>query len=141
MRSFFKIFLASFLAMIVFCIAGVFLLVGMVSSLATKDKPSVAEKSVLTINLSQHFPERMQENPLGAITNEETDVPGLYDVIRLVKHAKQDKNIAGIFIIANDNGNSFASSEELSNAILDFKSSKKRCKIRPASYRYRHFIF
>ena len=125
MRSFFKIFLASFLAMIVFCIAGVFLLVGMVSSLATKDKPSVAEKSVLTINLSQHFPERMQENPLGAITNEETDVPGLYDVIRLVKHAKQDNNIAGIFIIANDNGNSFASSEELRNAILDFKSSKK----------------
>ncbi len=125
MRSFFKMFLASFLAMIIFCIAGVFLLVGMASSLATKEKPSVAEKSILSINLSQHFPERMQENPFGVLTNEETDVPGLYDVVRLIKHAKQDKNIAGIFIVANDNANSFASSEEIRNAIADFKTSKK----------------
>ncbi|MFN2440372.1 MAG: hypothetical protein ABR503_14310 [Chitinophagaceae bacterium] len=86
MRSFFKIFLASFLALIAFCIAAFFLLMGMITSLATKDKPTIAKNTVLTINLKQHFPERMQENPLGAITNEETDVPGLYDVTRLIKH-------------------------------------------------------
>lgn len=125
MRSFLKIFLASFVALIVFSLIVFFLAVAMISALASKDKPKVADKSVLTINLGQQFNEKFQENPLGALTGGESGVPGLYDVVRLVRHAAKDKHIAGIYITANGNGNGYAASEELRNALLDFRQSKK----------------
>ena len=125
MRSFLKIFLASFLALVVFSLIAFFLAVGMISALATKDKPKVAEKSVLTLNLSQPFNEKFQENPLAALTGEESGVPGLYDVVRLIRHAAKDKHISGIYIEANGNANGYAASEELRNALLEFRQSKK----------------
>ena len=45
--------------------------------------------------------------------------------MRLLHRAKTDKNIAGIYIIANNNANGFAASEEIRNALKDFKTSGK----------------
>src|SRR6476661_2854486 len=124
MRSFFKIFFASFLSLVIFCLICLFLLVAFVTALASKDKPDVPSKSVLVIDLSQGYHERMQNNPLSMV-NGENDIPGLYDVIRLINHAKTDNDISGIYIEADANSNGFASSNELRNALLDFKTSKK----------------
>ena len=125
MGSFFKMFFASLLAMILFALIAIFLLVGMVGALASREKPEIADKSVLMLDLSQHFFERKQNNVLAALSDAENEIPGLYDVVRLIKHAKDDNKIKGIYIIANSNNNAYASSEELRNAILDFKTSKK----------------
>lgn len=124
MRSFFKMFFASFLSIIVFSLIVVFILIALVSRLASKEEPVVAEKSVLVLNLGKHFNERKQANPLSNFS-EEGDDPGLFDVIRLINHAKTDNNISGIYLEANGNGNGFASSNELRNALLHFKSSSK----------------
>lgn len=125
MRSFFKIFFASLLALFVFCVLGVFILGGAVAALASREKPDVAGKSVLMLDLSQHFNEKVQKNPLGTLSGTESDVPGLYDVVRLIRHAKSDKNISGIYVVANGNSNGFAASDELRTALQDFKTSKK----------------
>ena len=124
MRSFFKMFFASLLSIIVFSLILVFLLIAFVSRLTAKEKPEVAEKSVLVLDLSQHFNERKQTKPLSSLSDEGDD-PGLFDVIRLINHAKSDNNISGIYIEADGNANGFASSNELRNALLDFKSTKK----------------
>jgi protease IV len=124
MRSFFKIFFASFLSLVVFSLICLFLAIAFVTALATKDKPDVPAKSVLVIDLSQHFRERMQNNPLSVVSGQ-NDIPGLFDIIRLINYAKTDDDISGIYIEANDNTNGFASSNEIRNALLDFKSSKK----------------
>lgn len=126
MKSFFKIFFASLLAMVVFCLIVFFFVVAFISGLASKEVPVVGAKSVLILNLGQQYKEQVQENPLSAISSDdESDIPGLYDVVRLLHEAKTDKNIAGIYIIANNNPNGSASSEEIRNALLDFKQSKK----------------
>jgi protease-4 len=126
MNSFFKMFFASLLSLFIFSLILFFLFVGFIASLASSDKVSVASKSVLVLDLGQNFKEQKVENPLSALSsNDEMDIPGLYDVVRLIHRAKNDKNISGIFIIANTNPNGFASSEELRNALLDFKDSKK----------------
>lgn len=125
MRNFFKMFFASLLALVIFSLIAFFLVVAMVGTVASKEKPEIADKSVLMLDLSQHFFERKQDNVLAAFSDDESDVPGLYDVVRIIKHAKQDDKIKGIYIIANTNNNAFASSEELRNALLDFKNSKK----------------
>jgi protease IV len=125
MGSFFKMFFASLLALVIFALIAAFLIVGMVSALASEDKPEIANKSVLTLDLSQHFQERKQSNLLAALSREDNDIPGLYDVVRIIRHAKDDDKIEGIYLIANTNNNAFAASEELRNALLDFKTSKK----------------
>jgi protease-4 len=124
MRSFFKIFFASFLALVIFTVIGIFIIIGVVSGIASKDKPVVPEKSVLVIDLEKTFNEHMQPNPLAAFS-EDGQTPGLYDLIRLIDHAKTDKDISGIYIKANGNANGFASSNEIRNALLDFRTSKK----------------
>ena len=125
MRSFFKMFFASLLALIIFCLLAVFFLVAIVGGITSKDKPRVEAKSVLVLDLSQHFAEQVKPNPLSIISGSDKDVPGLYDVIRLLQKAKEDKKIAGIYIIANNNPNGFSSNEELRNALKDFKTSNK----------------
>ncbi|HZI00219.1 MAG TPA: signal peptide peptidase SppA [Flavisolibacter sp.] len=125
MGSFFKMFFASLLALFIFCVIGFFLLAGLVSALSSKDKPEVAAKTVLTIDLSEQFSERMQNNPLAALSNDASDIPGLFDVVRLIGHAKTNDNIKGILLISNGNSNGFAASEEIRNALLDFRSSNK----------------
>jgi len=125
MRSFFKFFFASLLALVIFTLLAVFFLVGFLGGIAAKDRPKVAANSVLVLDLGHSFPEQMKENALSIVSSESRDVPGLYDVIRLISKAKSDKRITGIYIIANNNPNGFAASEELRNALKDFKGSGK----------------
>ena len=126
MKSFFKIFFASLLSLLIFSLIVFFLFVGWIAGLASKEKPRVEAKSVLVLDLSQDFKEQQVESPLsGFSSNDEMDVPGLYDVVRLINKAKEDKNIAGLHIIANSNPNGFANSEDIRNALSNFKTSKK----------------
>jgi protease IV len=125
MRSFFKTFFAALLALIVFTFIAVFILIRFVGGLTDKDKPVVEQKSVLVLNLGQHYMEQVQEDPFSIISNEDKDTPGLYDLIRLINHAKTDKSIEGIYMLANASPNGFAASTEIRKALLDFKQSGK----------------
>jgi len=125
MRNFFKIFFACLLALVIFTVVAFFFFLAAVGGLTDKEKPVVAKNSVLVIDLSQHFAEQAQEDPFGFLNSDNRDIPGLYDMVRLIREAKNDKDIAGIYILANSNGNSYAASEEIRNALKDFKSSKK----------------
>ena len=124
MRSFFKMFFASLLSLVIFFLICLFIGIAFVAALTSKDKPDIPAKSVLVIDLSEGFHEQKQNNPL-AVVSGENDVPGLFDVVRLINYAKTDNDISGIYIKADENSNGFASSNELRNALLDFKSSKK----------------
>lgn len=126
MRSFFKTFFASLLALIVFSLLLFLCLVVFVNGLTSKKKPDIASGSVLVLDLGQHYKEQPRENFFSLLdSEEETDVPGLYDVVRLLQKAKTDKNIRGIYILAKPSPNGFAASEEIRNALLDFKQSGK----------------
>ena len=126
MRGFFKSFFAAFLALILFTVIAVFITAGIVGGLLSPKKPDIEPKSVLVIDLSQTFREQTQENPLAGLGSEEQyDIPGVYDVVRLVRYAKNDTAIRGLYIKCNENGNGFATSEEIRTAITDFRTSGK----------------
>ncbi len=124
MRSFLKIFLATFLALVVFSFIAFFFIVGAAGRVAAGNKPKAEAKTVLVLDLSQHFAEQMKQD-IFSVMSSEANVPGLYDIIRLLRKAKADKDVAGLYILANGNANGFASSEEIRHAILDFKASGK----------------
>jgi protease-4 len=126
MKSFFKIFFASLLALIVFSILGVMVLIGLAASASSSDKPLIGSDAVLVLDLSKPFKEIVQENPFASLTSDENfETPSLFEMVRLIEHAKQDANVEGIYILASDNANGFGASEEIRKALLDFRKSKK----------------
>ncbi|MDP4254780.1 MAG: S49 family peptidase, partial [Bacteroidota bacterium] len=128
MWGFFKSFFAALLAFIVFVFAAFCFLIGMVSGLTSSRRPSVGQKAVLVLDLSQTFREQARESALSFLTSSDDEFnepPGLYDLVRLLHHARGDSAIKGLYIKCNNNPNGFASSEEIRNALLDFKRSGK----------------
>ena len=126
MRGFFKTFFAVLLALIVFVVVGIFIMVGVASTLISPSKPSVGAKAVLVVDLGQTYKEQTQDNPLGDLgSDDEYDVPGLYDVVRIIRHARYDSAIHGIYLKCNNDPNGFATNEEIRGALADFKKSGK----------------
>lgn len=126
MRSFFKIFFASFLALIVFVFVAFIILIAFAATVSSSDKPTVGEKAVLVLDLSKQYKEQPEENAFYSIMGKSDDnVPGLYDMVRMIAHAKGDNDVKGIYIKCENNANGYAASEEIRTALLDFKKSNK----------------
>ena len=126
MAGFFKSFFASLVALIVFVgflVILFFIFVGVVFS---PSRPDVGEKAVLVVDLGQEYREQEQGNALAELGSEdEYDVPGVYDLVRIIRHAKRDSAIRGIYLKCNNDQNGFATNEEIRLAVADFKSAGK----------------
>jgi len=125
MRSFFKIFFASFLALVVFVVVFFFFLIGYIGGIASKPRAETGLNAVLVLDLNETFGEKPVVDALAGFSESRYNTPGVYDVIRLIRYAKSDSSIKGIYIKASSNGNGLGTSEEIRNALLDFKKSKK----------------
>ncbi|HRN47907.1 MAG TPA: signal peptide peptidase SppA [Niabella sp.] len=126
MKSFFKTFFAALLAFFVFWLIVFFFFMGIAASTFSKQAPLIPEKSVLTINLENRYDEIPKSDYQSMLKSKSIDEPpGLYDVIRLIKKAKDDKKISGILLEAGENSNGFAASDEIREALKDFKTSGK----------------
>jgi protease IV len=125
MNTFFRTFFATLLALSVFVLIIMLIAVVMISSVASSKEVVTGEKAVLVIDLAQHFPEIEVSDPVAAISGEKSSPPSLYNMVRLIRHAKNNNAVHGIYIKCDNNNNDFSSSLELRNAIDDFKSSNK----------------
>ena len=126
MRSFFKTFFASLLAMIIFAVLAVLFLIGFITAKVYSARPTIGVGPVLYLDLSIPFQEQGRKDYMARLLgNEGTSAPGLYDAVRLIHTAKTDSAIKGIFIRCEGNASGFAASEELRAALTDFKSSGK----------------
>lgn len=125
MRSFFKIFFASLLALIAFVLIIIFFTVGYISSIASNQHDETGSNAVLVVDLSQPFGEKPVEDPLANLSDTRYNTPGVYDVIRMIRYAKSDSAIRGIYIKAGSNANGLGTTEEIRNALIDFKKSHK----------------
>lgn len=125
MRSFFKIFFATLLAMIAFSFIAFFFLIAMVTAAASSDKPAIEPNAVLLLDLSVPLPEQAVDDPIAKLTGSGVNGPGLYDVVRMLHYAKTDDNIKGLLIKAEGSALGFAGSQMIRKAVLDFRSSKK----------------
>lgn len=126
MRSFFKIFFATLLALIVVGVLGIVILLGLLGSALSPDKVVISPNGVLVLETSQELSEQKVSNPLGMLTRKgDGGTPGLFDVIRLIDNAAQDDNIKGIYLKTEGNANGFATNQEFRNALTRFKAAGK----------------
>ena len=130
MKSFFKMFLAVVLGLFVtpILVFLVFLIIG-IGVLSSKDSaPKILPESVLQLDLNCSILERSIENPFEYLNSpmfQQERTMGLNTLSAMLKQAKSDDNIRGIYLDISNISASLATVEELRNHLLDFKESGK----------------
>ncbi|QJW89308.1 signal peptide peptidase SppA [Spirosoma taeanense] len=129
MRQFFKYVLATIVGLILFSFVGFILLVGMSAALtsASESKLAVSANSVLKLDLDEPIQERSEDNPFNGFGpfNSTGDAIGLVELKQALNDARDDDNIQGVYLQAENPQAGWASLEEVRNALIDFKKSKK----------------
>ncbi|MES2268882.1 MAG: signal peptide peptidase SppA [Bacteroidota bacterium] len=129
MKQFFKFVLATIVGVTLMAVIGLALLLGLIAAAASSDKVvDVEANSVLHIKFTSPINERTPNNPLanlGFLGLDGDKSIGLNDILASIKKAKTDGNIKGIFLDESYMMSGQATTEEIRNALIDFKKSKK----------------
>ncbi len=131
MKQFFKMFFASFLAMFVAGVVLLLIFVGIIFSVTksfTSDNNMPAEtgsNAVLVIDLEKQIHEQGEMNSIASFTGDNALTPGLYTTTKAIRHAANDNNVKGILIKGMFSGNGMATSQQIRDAIIDFRKSNK----------------
>ncbi len=138
MKQFFGAFFGSILGIILSTVLVVVVLIGIVKSSISKveDKEetevSVKNNSILKLTIDGAIVDRdLEDDPLkelkkiSPLGGNDQDSRGLNKLIDKINAAKTDDNIKGIYLYFKSLQAGFATTEELRNALIDFKSSGK----------------
>ncbi len=127
MKEFFKYVTATVVGLFVFSIVVTILcvmsLVGMVA--ADSSTKSVSENSVFVLNLAGTIQEQGENNVLGQLTGNTLNNLGLDQILSGIRKARDNDRIKGIYIEAGLLEASYATLQEIRNALLDFKKHGK----------------
>ena len=127
MKQFFKIVFGTVVGLFLFTILSIvfILIIAIGAGSSSSEKATLSDNSVLHLQLENGLEERAPaENPFAKLTGGE-EADGLYDIVKAIKLAKTDDHIKGIFIETGFAMMGSASAEEIREALLDFKTSKK----------------
>lgn len=111
------------LSSIVLFFIAILFFVGIASS--SDSETTVKKNTVMMLDLNGSLAERTQENPIAEFLGDEETHYGLDDILASIKKAKEHDDIKGIYIQASMLSTSFASLQEIRNALVDFKESGK----------------
>jgi len=127
MKQFFKFVLATIVGVVLITVILVLVVIGIIS--ASGDKTiEVEPNSVLHMAFTNPITERTPNNPLAGLSFlglDKDKSTGLNDILANIKKAKTDTNIKGIFLDESYMVSGQATTEEIRNALIDFKKSGK----------------
>ncbi|MFI3268012.1 MAG: S49 family peptidase, partial [Rikenellaceae bacterium] len=133
MKSFFKIFFASLLAIFVSGFLSVLMFIFSITAfdslLSDETTVEVKDNSILKLTFSTPINDNPEVNSVNSIDFLTLEIPenlSLLNVLMSIEHAKNDHKIKGIYIEPSYFALSgFATIEEIRDALLDFKESGK----------------
>ena len=128
MKDFLKYTLATIVGILLLAlIVGIFSLLTLtgLASMSTVSEP-IQSNSVMVIDLDGMLDERSVDNPFAEFMGSGNESLGLNDLLTSIKSAKENDDIKGIFIkVGSFSGGTPATLQELRDALVDFKKSKK----------------
>ncbi|WP_183562668.1 signal peptide peptidase SppA [Mucilaginibacter sp. SP1R1] len=128
MKQFFKFVLASMLGVFLITVILVLVLVGIFAAASSEKTVEVEPNSVLRMAFTTPITERTPNNPLAGLSFlglDKDKSTGLNDILANIRKAKTDGNIKGIFLDESYMTSGQATTEEIRNALIDFKKSGK----------------
>jgi protease-4 len=107
---------------------GILIIVGLVANASKDTTTNIKEQSILHLVLNNDIEERSSDNPFKNFDimnlNQEKQ-PGLTEMVALIRAAATDEKIKAIYLDIDEISGGLASIEEIRNALIDFKKSKK----------------
>lgn len=126
MKSFFKAVLATMVGLLFLWILLFFTILSIGIASFTSSSPTVKANSVLELDLNGIIKERSIDNPFDQLyNNTASHTIGLNHILSTIKHAETDNKIKGISLYINDINSTYATIEEIRNALIDFRKSGK----------------
>ncbi len=129
MKNFIKYTVASFLGTLITFFVVILILIGIVGALSSGNEKvvNVKDNTLIKLKLGDKLVDRQPANPLAKYgIDSDEDLEGLDRIIQVIKAAKEDSKIKGIYIDTRDlPGGGLANYESLRKALLDFKSAGK----------------
>jgi protease-4 len=127
MKSFLKYTLATIVGIFLSTMLFFFFLILIISASSSEKPVEVKDNSILYIKLRDKIVDRTVDNPFDFLP---TGLPmvremGLNDILDCIKKAKIDDHISGIYLEVISPAAGYGSTEEIRNALLDFKESGK----------------
>jgi len=128
MKQFFKFVFATLVGIILAGVILIVIIIGIVVAARGDKHVEIDSDSVLHITFTKDIPERTPYNPLAGLDFLGLDGDknlGLNDILANIKRAKTDENIKGIFLDQSYMLSGQATTEEIRDALMDFKKSGK----------------
>lgn len=130
MKQFFKMLFASVLGVIVgvtlLVVVGVIVGAGMLAMMTTSSSSYVPQKqTILNLSLSGALKDHATESPWASVMGDDLKVFSLSEVLTAIQVAKENPNVAGIYLKAGYLSAGGASLLEIRKALIDFKQSGK----------------
>lgn len=127
MKDFFKVMLATVAGLVLFSIIttvlSVISLVGIAAIGSTKTE--VKPNSVYHLVLNGAITDRVSENPLAMLSEDMNQGLGLEDILSSIEKAEKNENIKGIYLDIKTIETSYATIQEIRDALIEFKESGK----------------
>jgi len=130
MKSFLKYTLATIVGVLLSSLLLFFIFLAVVGTLISSGEKEVTikPKSILRLQFDRPIPDRSSDNPFANFdfkTFRPTTSIGMKDIIDDIQKAKTDPNIKGIYLDLGIIITGWGAIEEIRNALLNFKESKK----------------
>jgi protease-4 len=127
MKSFLKYTLATIVGIFLSTLLFFLFLILIIGGASSKKPVEVKDNSILYLKLNAKIVDRTVDNPFDFLP---TGLPmvreiGLNDILDCIKKAKKDDHISGIYLEMISLAAGYGSTEEIRNALLDFKESGK----------------
>lgn len=126
--KFLRNLLATLVGLFIFTFLCFVILIGIASALSTTEKVVIAEGSVLHLKIDRPIVERKSDDPLEALSEVLGDGQGsigLKELKEAIASAKTDEKVEGILLEPQFVTSGYAKLEEIREALLDFKGSRK----------------
>ncbi|MCK9617390.1 MAG: signal peptide peptidase SppA [Lentimicrobiaceae bacterium] len=128
MRQFFKFMFASMLGTFLTLLIVFFISIGIIASLvsfAGDKETTVVKNTVLRLKFDMPVSDRTPVETFNFSALQNANVPGLNDILKNIRKAKNDPNISGILLDLSFIPAGISTVEEIRNALVDFKTSGK----------------
>ena len=130
MKQFFKFMFASMLGFFLTFIIVIFLFMAFIMAMISFTKPEevvISEPTILHLKFDYDISDRTTNDPMQFMMSFDSfkSKPGLNEILKNIKKAKEDDNIKGIYLDLADVPSSLPTLEEIRTAIMDFKESGK----------------
>ena len=131
--KFFKIFLASLLALVVGTVLSfvlcIMIFVGMAGTMSQTTKAIITPQTIVKIDFAENISEAPAKNPMAGFDYTTMTMPKnthLLKVLQSIEAAKGDERVKGIYLnFTGSGGATTGAMEEIRTALVDFKQSGK----------------